>query len=271
MAEGVEALVAEAVREARRRWPEVTVSVAELSQWARDRANDGNPAELRLVDLCLACACARGDAAALAAFAREYDSHIAAIIGRIRAPRVVHDEATQLLRQHLFVAEPERPARIAEYSGRGELLAYVRVVAVRLVLQLLRKHKPERETNDEALLRLPADGDDPELQYLKLVYRKQFKAAFAEALHALDSRSRALLRYHLVDRLSIDKIAAIYDVHRATAARQLARAREDLVTGTHELLRQQLQVSQQELQSIMRLVQSNVDVSAERLLRTDID
>lgn len=226
---------------------------------------------LRGPDLYLACACADGDSAALAAFEAEYASHLVAILSRIRGPSTIREEAGQLVRQKLFVSTPERPGRIAEYRGRGDLLAFLRVVAVREGLSLLRKERGDVNADEAELLQLPAEQDDPELQYLKELYRKEFKAAFAEALLGLPPRERTLLRYHLVDGLSIDKMAAIYGVHRSTAARQVARAREQLVTDTHKVLSAKLEVERTELESIMRLVRSNVDLSAARLLATQND
>jgi RNA polymerase sigma-70 factor (ECF subfamily) len=75
-----------------------------------------------------------------------------------------------------------------------------------------------------------------------------------------------LLKYHYVDGFSIDKICAIYTVHRATAARWLGAAREALAVETHRLLGTRLGVSPSELRSIARLVESQLDLSIRRLL-----
>jgi DNA-directed RNA polymerase specialized sigma24 family protein len=40
----------------------------------------------------------------------------------------------------------------------------------------------------------------------------------AAAMDAMPPLERAVLRYQVVDGLSIDEIGALYDVHRATAA-----------------------------------------------------
>ena len=104
------------------------------------------------------------------------------------------------------------------------------------------------------------------MQYLRVLYRSEFKAAFVAAIAELTPRARTLLRYHLIDRLSIDKIAAIYDVHRATAARQLAKAKETVIRATQRCLQQRLKLDSDELTSVLRLVEGNVDVSVGRLL-----
>lgn len=52
------------------------------------------------------------------------------------------------------------------------------------------------------------------------------KHAIEDAAAELAPRDRALLRLHLVERASIDDIAALYRVHRATVARWIQSARE---------------------------------------------
>ena len=66
---------------------------------------------------------------------------------------------------------------------------------------------------------LPEPKGDPELQLLKREHVTHFKASFAEAVAALDSADRLLLKQHLVERLTIDQLGALYHLHRASAAR----------------------------------------------------
>lgn len=223
---------------------------------------------IHAADLHLASACAGGDARGIAAFERRYASHLSAIIRRVRAAAPFYDEANQLVRQRLFVAPPGDRPKIAEYAGRGELLAFLRIVAVRVTLDLLRaekRHDHAAYGDDEAGWELAA-GDDPELDYFKRHYGAELRAAFKEAVGELSARERTLLRYHVIDRLSVDKIAAIYDVHRSTAARHVNGAKAAVIEATQRLLRSRLDVDDNELQSILRLVRSNVEVSVERLL-----
>ena len=77
-----------------------------------------------------------------------------------------------------------------------------------------------------------------------------------------------MLRAHFVHGLNIDEIAAAHGVHRATAARRLAKAREDLLRDTRRILLARLSLSRDELASVMRLIESKLHVSVERLLQT---
>jgi hypothetical protein len=56
-------------------------------------------------------------------------------------------------------------------------------------------------------------------------------------------------------------------VHRATAARWFNRARAALVSATHRRLAERLKVPVEEIESVIRLVQSKLDASMVRFLR----
>jgi RNA polymerase sigma-70 factor (ECF subfamily) len=190
---------------------------------------------------------------------------------RVGPPRS-HD-VKQLVRQRLFVGPPvaggpgHGPGKITEYAGRGDLRRWVRAVAVRTCLNDLRKGKHEVLAADDQLIAQQAmPGDDPELAYMKRTYSGAFKDAFGEALAGLGPREQTLLRYHHVDSLNIDEIGAIYRVHRVTAFRWLEKARAQLIEGTLTRLRGRLQLSAGELESVLRLIRSQVHLSLVRHL-----
>jgi RNA polymerase sigma-70 factor (ECF subfamily) len=120
--------------------------------------------------------------------------------------------------------------------------------------------------DEDALLAARAPGDDPELSFIKEASRSAFKAAFQKALDALDDRGRALLRMHLIDGLGIDQIAEVYGVHRATAARWLARAEEEILESTRKSLMLDGKIGREECASILRLVRSQLGDTIRRRL-----
>ena len=195
-------------------------------------------------------------------------------LARMRLPAARTSDVKQLVRQRLFVTDTPLVVggvsfhgKIAEYAGRGDLRRWVRSVAVRTCLNELRRGKNEILTDDDQLIaRLPVGGDDPELAYMKRTYAGEFKAAFAEALTQLGPREQTLLRYHHVDSLNIDEIGAIYRVHRVTAFRWLEKAKAQLVEATLTSLRTRLRVSAGELESVLRLIRSQVHLSLIRHL-----
>ena len=170
------------------------------------------------------------------------------------------------MRSRLLVARGEVRPKLSEYRGRGRLASWLRVVALRTALNAVagKKREVSAEVADELLA-----SPDPELDYLRARYAPQFHEAFRRALGSLDAQERAVLRMHLVDGLSIDRIGQLFEVHRATAARWLARARDQLFEMTRDRLREELGLSATEFASIVKLVRSQLDVSICRMLEDE--
>jgi RNA polymerase sigma-70 factor, ECF subfamily len=264
------------VAEGRAAWPDLPLDAKILVQFVAhhltpdmaDAALDG----LRPADLYLACACAQGMTAAINAFDRDYMREVDIALARMRimAPRVA--DVKQLVRQRLFVGggttgAPTSAGKIAEYGGRGDLRRWVRSVAVRTCLNDLRKGKREILVDDDQLIAQHAiSQDDPEVEYMKRTYSNEFKAAFTEALTQLGPREQTLLRYHHVDGLNIDEIGAIYRVHRVTAFRWIEKAKELLVKATLDTLRTRLKLPADELDSVLRMIRSQIHLSLVRHL-----
>ncbi len=217
-------------------------------------------------DLFLACACALELPQSAEAFEQRFAGDIRAILARYDAHGSVQEDAARAAIAGLLVSTDSRPPKIAQYRGRGQLLAFLRIVVVREALMRLRRQK--KLVSEELLADMPS-ADDPELAYLKQTYQSEFREAFAVAVEGLEPRQRTLLRYHLVDQLNSDQVAAIYAVHRATAARWVSAARSTLLESTRRALMEKLTISKDEFESIMRLIQSSFDVSVQRLLGTD--
>ncbi|HEY6176381.1 MAG TPA: sigma-70 family RNA polymerase sigma factor [Kofleriaceae bacterium] len=263
------------VAEGRAAWPDLTLDARAMVEFiARqataelaDAALDG----LRPADLYLACACAWQLPGAIAAFDRDYMREVDIALQRMRiGPPRLHD-VKQLVRQRLFVGGGPAPGqvqgKIAEYAGRGDLRRWVRSVAVRTCLNEMRKGRREILVDDEQLIAHHAiAGDDPELEYMKRTYAHEFRAAFAEALAQLGAREQTLLRYHHVDGLNIDEIGAIYRIHRVTAFRWIEKAKELLARSTLEVLRSRLKLPANELDSVLRMIRSQIHLSLVRHL-----
>lgn len=264
--------VAEVTREwladARAAWPEIALDAEAFVARVVARLPPGVGIEaarsVHAADLWLATACAAGDPIALAAF----DDHYLAPLGGVLVPTGLAphqvDDVRQELRKKLLVADEGEP-RIIDYSGRADLRIWVRTAAIRTAIDLIRRQR-DLPVEQEELAALPAIADDPELAHIKERYRDELQTAIAEAVTLLAPRIRLLLKYQYVDGLGIDRIGAIFGVHRATAARWLGAAREALADETHRLLVARLGVTASELRSIARLVESQLDLSVRTLL-----
>lgn len=268
--DALEATLADAVGVGRAAWPSLELDAAAFCRFLGARAPAPlDPARplgaLAVADLYLAAGCATGDPRALAEcdLLIQREATVAADAARVHAS--VRDEAIQVARTLLFLPRPERPPAIHDYAGRGPLRGWLRVVLSRELIRVGRSQNRAVEL-EEQLVDSP-DYDDPALDHLKQRYRAELAEAFRIALDTLPARDRTLLRQQIVDGLSIDEIGALHRVHRATAARWLVKLRDDLVERTRAVLADRLGIATDEAASIVRLVQSQLDVSVIRHLR----
>ena len=251
--------------------PEISAARDEIATLVRQRIEgDDTRDQLDGDEIYLAAACALGDGAAITAFERRYFGVIPAALSRLALGRDEIAEVEQILRVRLFVADADEGAlpRVVSYAGHGKLGGLLRVAAVRAGLNLLRDRGRLDYDAEEGLEEVPIATDDPELARLKAQHRTAFKAAFEEAVASLAPRERSLLDLSTVKRLGIDKIAAIYNVHRATAARWVTGARDNLTRAIHRILGQRLGLREGELDNLLPLVESQIELSLERLLRS---
>lgn len=256
--------------EGRAAWPGLVVSDDDYLRYLAARLKDeiADPARLEQAlcaihgrDLFLACACAIGAPRAIEAFERQHLSHVPAYVGHLNPSPAFTDEVAQLLRAKLFVAEPGAQAKIADYSGRGALTSWVRVAALRTALSLRRTTQAERAEPEEDISPSLPLRPDPEMDYIKDRYKKEFRDAFHQAFAGLSTEKRNVLRLHYVDGLNIDRIGAMFRVHRSTVARWLSSSCAQILDETRRLLRERLRLSATEFDSLAGAVRSQLDLS----------
>ncbi len=217
--------------------------------------------ELAVEDLALALACAGGDVDALRFFDAEYLSEVSGMVGHMRLSASQVDEVRQRLRVDLLVPQGDGRVRLLDFGGRGSLCAWLRVSAVRVALKVLRGRSKASSLDDDNRLLEKCAGDDAELAFLKRDEQLAFRDVLTEAMTSLDPRDVNRLRLHYLDGLSLEELAALERVHRATVARWLGRAREALLANVQRILTSKMRFSESECSSFMRLAQSRFDVS----------
>lgn len=217
-------------------------------------------------DVYLAIACCDGDSAAITQLDELVGRELRHAASKLRASPDQTAEIHAELRRILLVDDNERGAALRDYAGRGDLRGYLRVSATRALIRAINRGRREVAIDDGEVFDRMLPLDDPELSILRAQYRETVDAALRAALAGLDARSRALLRYQLLDGWSIDQVGKLYGVHRATAARWLADARAVLGKAIRSELAGRLKIAASEVDSIVRLVQSRVDMSLDRLL-----
>jgi RNA polymerase sigma-70 factor (ECF subfamily) len=248
-------------------WPTVVlepeVYFGYLADKLRERADE--PADLVIrtmpaADLYLAAACTAGDPAAISAFRDAIVPILRPALGKLRLSDAVIDETEQRVLIMILVGDPVRPA-IAGYGGRGRLQSWVRSIAVRTGRRFAGVTAAEMAQADDELDRLSANVHDPQLALLRERHREQVRGALADALTQLKERARTVLRQYYIDGLTIDQLATLYRVDRATTARWVIAARSAVLAAVRERLSEELGASTSEVESILRVVRSQLDIS----------
>src|SRR5512141_662367 len=114
-------------------WPSVALSPEAFEAWAKEH---GAPPEAYAADAWLACACLQRTPGALEACEARFFPELAPALARFQGLQA--DEVKQELRQRVFVGAAGGPPKLREYSGRGALGRWLRAVATRIALNLLR-------------------------------------------------------------------------------------------------------------------------------------
>lgn len=233
-------------------------------------AGGEDPTTLALEDVALALAAALGEPNAVAEIERTIIEPLPRTLSRLRPTPELVDELRQELREKLLVGPAGGAPKLLEYKGRGPLGAWARVIALRAAYDRGRaSSSPESNKNKEsesALDGLIDGGDDPEIAELRRRYSAELREAFRAAAKRLDAEERAVLRSQTIDGLSIDQIGALYQVHRATAARWVQQAKASLLDALREELAKRLGESHDACDSVVALVRSRIDLSLERAL-----
>ncbi|NPD24439.1 sigma factor-like helix-turn-helix DNA-binding protein [Corallococcus exiguus] len=267
--EDLEALLREHLTVARNAWPSVALATESfLRHLALHLPDTGAVAVLRechAADLYLACACGEGHPAALRAFEQHLLQQVPSRLASM--PRTQVDEALQLLRERLLMGSGGEPPRILTYSGRGALLAWVVISTARIASQLKTRDARQELFDEppEALVQLLSTGD-PEHELLRKDLRELLVDVLRKVLEALPPRERTLLRLHHLHGFTMDRLATMYGESRSGVARRVLQSRERLLKLLRAELAGRLKPDDAALDSLLGLVNSQLDLSLNRLM-----
>ncbi|HEY2515898.1 MAG TPA: sigma factor-like helix-turn-helix DNA-binding protein [Polyangiaceae bacterium] len=265
-AEALERDLAARIDVAQAAWPGAPVDEASFLRYLARHSTSRLPPVERAADMWLACACANGASAAIAAFIDRYRGPIERAAARVEAR--VAEEAAQVVFTSLLVREGDERPRIEAYGGESSLSTWLATVSARAAIKLCRGCS-ERPHESVSELACAMPDESPELVFLRARFAPELEVALRAALGALDGRRRMLLRLHHADGWSLERLAGLYEISRATMARWLAAARQELYEGAKRHLRERLDVTSAEFESIAALVGVGLEVSVVRLLREE--
>jgi RNA polymerase sigma-70 factor (ECF subfamily) len=246
-------------------WPGVALDDATFVRHVAACSAESLPPLKYAADLWLACACATGTKGAVEAFEKEHRTTLERAVSRV-SPAMV-DEVVQVVFVSLFVADPGARPRIAEYGGRAALKTWLATVASNAALN--RVQRVDQRPYDSVGAIGEAAALEPELALARLRHGEALAAALREAVRSLDSRKRVILRLHHAQGWTMDRLATMYRVSRSAAGRLVVDARRALLDDAKRRLRERLDLSDSEVDSLIEVLKSDVQVSILRALDRD--
>jgi RNA polymerase sigma-70 factor len=222
-------------RSAGQRFAGALPAAAELEQYLES---------LRLEDLALACACARGSEPAWEHFVREYRPILLRIASHGQQTDRARDVADSIYAE-LYGLDERNGARRSLFDyfhGRSTLAGWLKaVVAQRLVdkARAARRFEPLPDAETAAL----ATADRGEVAALELEPDRErhlgfVRQALCAAIASLDARDRLRLTLYYAQNMTLAAIGRVLGESEATASRKLERTRAGLRAAVERRLRE---------------------------------
>ncbi|MCP4444590.1 MAG: sigma-70 family RNA polymerase sigma factor [Myxococcales bacterium] len=260
--------------EARRAHPALLDSEAEFLRYVATRLPGFRPAEqevaaVHTADLLLARGCALGVATAVASFETDLLGLVSAAARKLSMTSAQADELRQQVRMKLLVVRGDGIAsKIGNYAGTGALRSWVYATGLRTGLNELRRigRAPVPAGDEQLLVAMPDKNDDQQLQYMKELYRSAFRDAFKNSIGELEDRLANVLRHYYLDEMTLEDIGSLYRVHKTTVMRWVNKAHAELEVKTKSRMIAHLQLSASEVESVLRLIQSGIQLGLASVL-----
>jgi RNA polymerase sigma-70 factor, ECF subfamily len=185
-------------------------------------------------------------------------------VARIDGSADFGDDVAQAVRELLLTGEKPR---LWTYAGKGSLEGWVRVTAVRLALKL----KAKQPAGVSEVTSGVAVTGDLGTQVAKAQVRAEVEQAMESVLASLDTEERAWLKLYYLDGLSLERVASLFGVHTSTISRRIAALEGHVLAALRERLQHQLRLPRTEVESLIRFVRSQLEVSLGQALKKTTD
>ena len=225
-----------------------------------------DPADPRVHDVFLAIAAGFGDAAAIARIDEELRRLLPAA-RRLGLSDADLEDVAQTLRVRLFSPTPPGEG-IRGFQGRGPLGAWLRAAVIKTAVTCRQKQQrfDALRSAEDAFVQVlfPDKPSDDRLDQREAV--TIVRQVLYQALGELDDDDKRLLRANVLDGVSIDRLAAQENVHRATVARRIARACRQLRRAMVRHLAEVDPAAAGDAGALVAWAESQLDLSLSRLL-----
>jgi RNA polymerase sigma-70 factor (ECF subfamily) len=194
---------------------------------------------LKLEDLALACACARGSQVAWEYFVAEFRPVLLRVALQVAPPDTARELADSLYADLYGLNDDDgsRRSLFDYFHGRSSLAGWLRaVVAQRMVDHHRAARRFEPLTEQDGAAQPAADVPPPDADQSR--YQPVVRAAVLAALAALAPRDRLRLSLYYVQELTLAAAGRVLGESEATASRKLERTRRDLRAAIERQLRE---------------------------------
>lgn len=235
-------------------------------------------------DLCLVCACERGDAAAWNDLVEGYGATVRSAARSASTNESMAEDLAQSIWAELHglkVRDDGRPSgKLAFYSGAGSLGGWLRAVVGQLAIDQHRKQsrlvqpeedreieRPSRDSHErEDVFSMLRSAASPEEALANDLAAGDVEKALGLAFKELDDEDRLLVKLYYFDDLRLREAGAILGVHEATASRRLTRIHTDVRARVGSILAEEHGWTEAETAQCLARVAVNLQGDIEPLL-----
>jgi RNA polymerase sigma-70 factor (ECF subfamily) len=181
--------------------------------------------ELRVDDLVLARACARGNERAWERFLAVYRQPLTRAAIAVAGNETLGRELADQLYAELYglnLREGQRRCPLLSYRGRGSLMGWLRTTLAQRHVDHYRRTRRE-EPIEEIDVPAPVPPPQTPAREISLLER-----AIARAVSSCEAEERYLLAAYYLDGQTLLQIARVLGVHEATVSRKLRRAEKEI-------------------------------------------
>ncbi|MFO0740041.1 MAG: hypothetical protein U0270_29350 [Labilithrix sp.] len=258
------------LKRARVEWPELgAVTDAELEAFVRARVGWLDD-DVRIEDLLLVCACAKGVRSAEDAIHELFGEEIERAHKRIRPPMTVV-QARHLVMSRLLAIPEGGAARIALYRGDSDFGSWMRNAINRTLLETASTGRiAQTDSLEDAILKREAASPilalDPELQRVKQNFMAGLRLTLMHMLNSLEARERALLRNAIIDGLDGGSLGLMYGLTSEEVRTAFIGIKEKLEYRMRNALAERMKISDRDHASLARFVATQLEASLAKAL-----
>jgi RNA polymerase sigma-70 factor, ECF subfamily len=222
---------------------------------------------LKLPDLLLAQACARGIERAWERFITLYRQPLTRAAIAITGSEILGRDLADALYAELYglnTREGSRRCPLDSYQGRGSLLGWLRTTLAQRHVDHHRRSHRETSLEDHLQTSEPAAHDtEPPPAAQPTIIGKAVAAAFAQH----PPEDRFLLTAYYLDQRTLHQIGRLLQVHEATVSRKLHRITKDLRKQVTKNLQSQ-GLSKRAAEEALTTDPRDVDLNIRKILQT---